>query len=148
MSILDYVAGILWRAEEIRSRLRHLIAGQVRVEKLLRQLTDQGELMSVTLQDFNDRLQTLLGTNATLGEIVTRLANDTANIAADIQRLKDQIGTGEAGLSPADAASLLSGLDDVNTKLGATAAALSGASDALAAAAAVVPEREDQPPSS
>lgn len=99
------------------------------------------------IMDFQEQLNQLFGelnatTNGIAGD-VTKVVNSNNNIAADLQRLKDQIAN---GLTKAQAEAAVTTLTGAVSALKTGAEGLAAAATALEATAAVVPEAEEENP--
>jgi hypothetical protein len=126
--------------ESIDRRLAHLQTNVTNLSTLTIMVLNKENAMSATLAQFEEKFQQILGTNATIGDLVVALGNDIQNVRGDIQKLQDQIATGTPGLSEADAQSALASLDSIAATLGLSASKLADAGQALKDAAAIVPD--------
>ncbi len=89
-----------------------------------------------TLADVQARLDAL---TTSVGQIAPELQNIStgiADVAADIQALKNQIGSGTPGLTAEEADAVVANLDNTLTTLGAAVSGLQAASSSLSAVAA------------
>lgn len=121
MSIFTYLAAMLSK----------LLTGEGQLALILK---NQEKIMA-TLQDVQNRLDSLTAAVAPFPGSLASISAAITNVAGDIQALKDQIGQAPVGITPEEADGVVSQLDGIVTNLTAAANGLQQVSTDLQAVA-------------
>lgn len=111
-----------------------LTHGQNHGNKLDRLLRGQTHIMA-QLADVQARLDALTTKVGEISPSLTQISEGIANVAADIQALKDQIGQAPVGITAEEADGVVASLDQTLTNLGTAVDGLQSAAASLQAVA-------------
>ena len=122
MNIVTYLSSLLTHGMAHSTALHSLHIGQ--------------EHIMATLTDVQTRLDTITASVAEIPGTLTSISDGIANVAADIEVLKAQIGTAPIGITPEEADGVVGTLDTIQTNLALAVAGLQSAASSLQAVAA------------
>lgn len=132
MSVISYLVSLVRGHGEAHGKLEVLLAGQTTI--------------MTTLEQIQQKLTALTAHVANLATTQASLSTTVQNVQQDILKLKEQIGTGEPGLTAEEAAGVDAMLGQTLTQLEAVATALASSATQLQQVADIVPEDAPPPP--
>lgn len=120
-SLVTYLAAILTRGQGHDHRL----------DQILHKLDCIQRTIMASQADVQERLTALTAKVGEIAPSLTQISEGIANVASDIQTLKDQVGTVPVGITPEEADGFVASLDTTLGTLGTAVQGLQTAASAL-----------------